>query len=136
MNSTILITSKSLFLIFSLLLCLQACDTAPPAIKTSQLEGSWLFEKGTIDGEETGVDLLNDLVFSFTETEFHNQLLDEMVPGFSKTEPYIIEDKTVVVNEKFKILIQEIDLQHLHVSFDVELGGGIKKFDLIFVKTA
>jgi hypothetical protein len=134
MNSTILITSKSLLLILSLLLCLQACDTATPALETSQLEGSWLFEKGTIDGD-SAMDLLKGLVFSFTETEFNNELLGDMMPGFSTTEPYVIEEKTVIVNEKFKLLVKEVDDQHLHVSFDVELGGAVKNFDLVFVKT-
>lgn len=134
MNSTMLTTGKSLLLTLSLLLCLQACDTTEPAVEVSQLQGSWLIETGTIDGGETGIDLLDNLVFSFTETEFNNQLLDAMVPGFSKTEPYVIEDKTVVVNERFKLLIKEVTAEHLHVSFDVELGGGVKNFDLVFVK--
>lgn len=135
MNTTMLTTGKFLLLIFSLLLCLQACDIAEPAVEVGQLQGSWLIETGTIDGGDTGIELLDNLVFSFTETEFNNQLLDAMVPGFSKTEPYVINDKTVVVNEKFNLLIKEVNAEHLHVSFDVELGGGVKKFDLVFVKT-
>ena len=135
MNSTILTASRQLLLIFSCFLCLQACDTGAPSIAPKQLVGDWILEEGTIDGGKAGVELLNDLVFSFTETEFHTELLDAMVVGFSKTEPYVIEDKTVVVNEEFRLLIKEMTNDKLQVSFEIDLRGTLKTYDLVFVRT-
>ncbi|MGH1337316.1 MAG: hypothetical protein ACRBFS_14425 [Aureispira sp.] len=134
MNSTLLTAGKQFLLIISCLLCLQACDTGAPSIESKQLVGDWLFEKGTIDGGEAGVELLNNLLFSFTETEFHSELLDAMVSGFSKTEPYTIEEKTVIVKEELNLLIKELTDNKLQVSFELSLGGTLKTYDLVFIK--
>lgn len=125
---------KQFLLIFSCFLCLQACDTGAPGIETKQLVGDWLFKKGTIDGGETGIELLNNLVFSFTETEFSSQLLDAMVPGFSKQEPYIIEEKTIVVKEELRMTVQELTNGKLQISFEINVGGAPKVYDLVFMK--
>lgn len=125
---------KQFLLILSCFLCFQACESSNPGIETKELVGNWLFEEGTIDGSEAGVELLNNLVFSFTETEFHSELLDAMVPGFSKTEPYTIEETTIVVKEKLRLLVKELTAGKMRVSFEIQVGETQKTYDLLFVK--
>lgn len=125
---------KQLLLILSCFLCLQACDTGVPKITTQQLVGNWLFEEGTIDDQKAGIELLKNLIFSFTETEFNSELLDAMVPGFSKTEPYTIEEQTIIVKEQLRLSVKKLSAGKLQVSFDLNLGGSLKNYDLLFVK--
>ncbi len=134
MNSTALTIGKAFLFFIFCLFCFQACDSGTAELEKEQLIGNWLFEEGTIDGGETGIELLKNLNFNFTETEFSCQILSMMMPGFSQTEPYTIEEQTIVVNEQLRLLVKELDAGKLRLSFDIEVNGVARNYDLLFSK--
>jgi hypothetical protein len=134
MNAATFPVGKFFFLLLLSLLSLQACDSDAAELEKDKLIGNWLFEKGTIDGGQTRVKLLDRLTFNFTETEFSSNLLSAMAPGFTDTEPYVIEGETIIVKETLRIDVKEVTAGTLEVSLDIVINGTPKNYILLFSK--
>ena len=96
------------------------------------LTGSWVFERGTRDGGVEGTELLNNLVFTFTDQQFKCELLPDMMPSLGKEEPYELKENLIVVNEKLDIEIKELSEGNLSLKFELMLNENPTVFDLKF----
>jgi len=124
---------KLLLLLIPLLLLLNSCgETVPDNASKELLTGSWIFESGTRDGGTEGTELLNNLIFTFTEDQFKCELLPNMMPSLGKEEPYALKENLIVVNEKFNLEIKDISEDQLSLKFELNLGGSPTLFDLNF----
>jgi hypothetical protein len=124
---------KLLLLFIPFLLLLNSCgETVPETASTEFLTGSWIFESGTRDGSTDGTELLNNLVFTFTDNQFKCELLPDMMPSLSKEEPYELKENHIIVNEKFDIEIKELSEGDLSLKFELILGDSPTIFDLKF----
>ncbi len=124
---------KLLLLLIPLLLLLNSCgETVPDNASKELLTGSWIFESGTRDGGTEGTELLNNLIFTFTEDQFKCELLPDMMPSLGKEEPYALKENLIVVNEKFNLEIKDISEDQLSLKFELNLGGSPTLFDLNF----
>jgi hypothetical protein len=124
---------KLLLLLIPLLLLLNSCgETVPDNASKELLTGSWIFESGTRDGGTEGTELLNNLIFTFTDDQFKCELLPDMMPSLGKEEPYALKENLIVVNEKFNLEIKDISEDQLSLKFELNLGGSPTLFDLNF----
>lgn len=124
---------KLLLLFIPFLLLLNSCgETAPDNPSKEILTGSWIFESGTRDGSPDGTELLNNLVFTFTDNQFKCDLLPDMMPSLGKEEPYELKENHIVVNEKFDIEIQGLSEGDLSLKFELILDDSPTTFDLKF----
>ncbi|CAA6823404.1 MAG: Unknown protein [uncultured Aureispira sp.] len=125
---------KLLLLFIPFLLLLNACGETVPDNNTSKelLTGSWVFERGTRDGSVEGTELLNNLVFTFTDQQFKCELLPDMMPSLGKEEPYELKENLIVVNEKLDIEIKELSEGNLSLKFELVLNENPTVFDLKF----
>ncbi|MBL4649348.1 MAG: hypothetical protein JKY03_06410 [Aureispira sp.] len=125
---------KQLLLLFiPFLLLLNSCgETVPDNASKELLTGSWIFESGTRNGSTEGIELLNNLVFTFTDNQFKCELLPDMMPSLGKEEPYELKENHIVVNEKFDIEIKDLSEGDLSLKFELMLGEDPTTFDLKF----
>ena len=124
---------KLLLLLIPFLLLLNSCgETVPDNASKELLTGSWIFESGTRDGGTEGTELLNNLVFTFTDNQFKCELLPDMMPSLGKEEPYALKENLIVVDEKFNLEIKDISEDQLSLKFELNLGGSPTLFDLNF----
>ena len=124
---------KLLLLLIPFLLLLNSCgETVPDNASKELLTGSWIFESGTRDGGIEGTELLNNLVFTFTDNQFKCELLPDMMPSLGKEEPYALKENLIVVDEKFNLEIKDISEDQLSLKFELNLGGSPTLFDLNF----
>jgi len=122
-----------LLLLIPFVLLLSSCDETVPDNTTKEfLTGSWVFESGARDGSVEGTELLNNLVFTFTDNQFKCELLPDMVPSLGKEEPYELKENLIVVNEKLDIEIKELSEGSLSLKFELILDGNPTLFDLKF----
>jgi hypothetical protein len=124
---------KLLLLLIPFLLLLNSCgETVPDNASKELLTGSWIFESGTRDGGTEGIELLNNLVFNFTDNQFKCELLPDMMPSLRKEEPYELKENLIVVNEKFNLEIKDISEDNLSLKFELMLDESPTVFDLKF----
>lgn len=124
---------KLLLLLIPLLLLLNSCgETVPDSASKELLTGSWIFESGTRDGSVEGTELLNNLVFTFTDNKFKCDLLPDMMPSLGKEEPYELKENHIVVNEKLDIEIKDLSAGDLSLKFELMLNDNATIFDLKF----
>lgn len=125
---------KNLLLLFTpFLLLLNSCgETVPDNTSKELLTGSWIFESGTRDGSVEGTELLNNLIFTFTDSQFKCELLPDMMPSLGKEEPYALKENHIIVNEKLDIEIKELSEGNLSLKFELMLNDSPTVFDLKF----
>lgn len=125
---------KRLLLLIPFLFLLNSCGETVPEDNTSKelLTGSWIFESGTRDGGTEGTELLNSLVFTFSDNQFQCELLPEMMPNLGKEEPYALKENRIVVAEKFDLEIKDLSEDNLSLKFELILNGNPTEFDLKF----
>lgn len=123
---------KRLLLILLPILLLTACEENSNTAQKELLIGSWIFESGTKDNSVDGTELLNKLVFTFSETEFECDLLPDMMQGMSKKETYELKDNSIIINEKLNLELKEITKDNLLVKFEILLNDTPTEFDLKF----
>lgn len=124
---------KLLLIIFPFLFFLNSCgETVTDNAQKDLLIGSWVFESGTRDGSTEGTELLNNLVFTFTDEQFKCDLLPEMMPSLDKEEAYQLKENRIVVDEKFDLEIKELSAEQLLLDFELVLNGSPTAFALKF----
>lgn len=124
---------KILLCFIPFLLLFNSCgEPASDNASKELLVGSWIFESGTRDGGIEGTELLNSLVFTFTDNQFKCDLLPEMMPSLGKEEPYELKDNRIVVDEKFDLEIKDLSKDNLSLKFELILNGNPTEFDLKF----
>jgi hypothetical protein len=124
---------KLLLLFIPFLILLNSCDeTVPDQASKELLVGSWIFESGTRDGSTEGIELLNNLIFTFTDSQFKCELLPDMMPSLGKEEPYELKENQIVVNEKFNIEVKDLNKEDLSLKFELMLNDSPTTFDLKF----
>ncbi|WMX12806.1 MULTISPECIES: hypothetical protein [unclassified Aureispira] len=123
-----------LLLILPFMLLFYSCGETVPedSAQKELLVGSWVFDSGTRDGRTEGTELLNNLVFTFTESEFKCELLPEMMPSLNKEEPYELKDNSIIVDEKFNLQIKDLSQESLSVEFDLTINESPTTFALKF----
>jgi hypothetical protein len=127
-------TMKKILLSFICLACIiSSCEDNKNAEQQALLVGSWLFENGTRNGNaEDAENLLNNLVFDFSDKSLKCDLLDEMQPGFKKEENYEIKENQIIVGKNLNMEIMDITQENLLLKFEVTLGDVLFEFDLKF----
>lgn len=124
---------KLLLIILPFLLLFNSCgETVTDNAQKDLLIGSWVFESGTRNGTTEGTELLNNLVFTFTDQQFKCELLPEMVPSLNKEEAYQLKENNIVVNEKFELEIKQLSKEQLLLDFELTLSGSATAFSLKF----
>ncbi|BDS10054.1 hypothetical protein [Aureispira anguillae] len=123
---------KLLLISFSLLLFI-SCEDSPSSPQKDLLVGSWIFESGTKNGSEEGIELLNNLIFTFTTEQFKCELLPDMMPGLKKEEHYELKDNLIVINPNFDLEIKEVNSDHLWIKFEILFDEEPIEFDLKFI---
>jgi len=110
---------------------LTACVDGQQTAQKELLTGSWLFESGTKNGQLEGTELLQNLVFDFTEKTIQCELLPEM--GLNAQEvDYELKDNVIMVGKKLPMTIKALTGDELSVQFEIELAGENFNFDLNF----
>lgn len=124
---------KKLLLIFLPLFFIISCEETPNTAQKELLVGAWIFESGTKNGQAEGTELLNNLIFSFTEETFECDLLPEMMTGLSTKETYELNENIILVDKKLELEIKELTTDQLLVKFQIEIDATSIDFDLKFV---
>lgn len=116
------------------LLLFSSCVDSSKIIEKENLVGLWIFESGTRNGSIEGVDLLEKLVFNFSDKTLKCELLPEMKEGFGKEMSYELRENTIIVGEKLNIPIKGLGQDSLLIQLDLVLGDEPTLFDLKFVR--
>lgn len=123
---------RPLLSLFCVALLISSCWDSPKTIQKEDLVGAWIFETGTRNGGLEGVELLENLVFDFTDKTLTCELLPEMHEGFGKQMPYELKESTIIVAQKLSMPIKELSQDSLTVKLELLLGEEPTVFDLKF----
>lgn len=123
---------RILLLSICLSLIITACGDAASEAQKELLVGSWVFENGTRDGGSEGTELLENLVFDFTDSTFKCELLPDMQEGFGKEAAYQLSNNTLLIGEKLNMELKDITQDNLLLKFQLNLGDAPTEFDLKF----
>lgn len=113
-------------------LIIMSCGDSASTAQKELLVGSWVFENGTRDGSVEGTELLQNLVFDFTDSTFRCELLPEMQEGFTKEAAYDLSSGNLSIGGKLNMELKDITQDNLLLKFQLNLGGEPTEFDLKF----
>ncbi len=109
---------KILFIFLSLSFFFAACTSDAGADQKTQLQGKWVFESASIDGNlEDGTDLLAGTTFSFTEEQLSSNLLTDLGLSSNTSAYSVKEGKIIVENNTISFDIEQLDENKLALSF-------------------
>ncbi len=123
---------RILLLSICLSLIITACGDAASEAQKELLVGSWVFENGTRDGGSEGTELLENLVFDFTDSTFKCELLPDMQEGFGKEAAYQLSSNNLLIGGKLNMELKDITQDNLLLKFQLNLGDAPTEFDLKF----
>lgn len=126
--------SMKFLLLIGLTAIFVSCNNSDANEKVALLQGTWLFEDGTINESAEGAELLKNLMFEFSEDQFSCELLPEMHRSFGTTEKYKLDENKIVVAEKLELIINELSQEAMTVEFELKQQDFSNKYKLNFVK--
>ena len=124
--------NKNILFLLLLFIFIPSCTETPKNDKKDILAGSWIFDSGTKNGNLDGIELLNKLVFEFSDKTFSCELLPEMHEGLKEEESYLIKEDNILVGNKFNMEIIDLSENILFLKFNIILGEETVIFDLKF----
>lgn len=123
---------KALLALFCLTIMFQSCTESSNTAQKELLVGSWIFENGTRNGGTEGIELLQNLIFDFTDKTLTCELLPDMHEGFGKEVAYEFKENNIVVGTKLNMVVKDINQDNLLIKFELMLGDEPTLFDLKF----
>ncbi|MCH2021907.1 MAG: hypothetical protein MK207_05450 [Saprospiraceae bacterium] len=99
------------------------------------LIGIWHFEKGTMNGNKEDAELLQNLVFDFSEKTLKCELLPDMQKGFGKEVLYELSENQIIIGKLLYMQLIKVTKEDLFIKFEIKAKEKVNEYNLEFSRS-